>query len=339
MAIKGRDIIVIGTSAGGLEALTELVTNLPPNLPASIFIVQHLPPQSSGEVLCEQLKKLKKFKCVLAKNGQRFLRGSIYVAPPDAHLLLKEHQMLVTKGARENRYRPAIDPLFRSAALAHGPRVIGVVLTGLLDDGTVGLLAIKRCGGLTAVQDPKTAAYSDMPQSAINNAHVDFCGPLGEIGRFLEIHTQKSRGRKRAIPDDIRTESLIAERVLSDVTQVNGLGTQVPYNCPNCGGVLWAMGRSRAQRYRCHTGHSYTAAALMTSQSERIEETLWIGLRMFEERKNLLNNTAQQEKRPQMKRWYQKQAKDTNVHIERIRAMLQSSQSIQSGMGLHLKDD
>jgi two-component system, chemotaxis family, protein-glutamate methylesterase/glutaminase len=338
MAIKGRDIIVVGTSAGGLEALTELVSNLPPNLPASIFIVQHLPAQSSGGVLCEQLNKIKKFKCALAKNGQRFLRGSLYIAPPDTHLLLKERHMMVSKGARENRYRPAIDPLFRSAAVTHGPRVIGVVLSGLLDDGTVGLMAIKRCGGLTVVQDPETATYADMPQSAVNNVDIDFCGPIAEIGRFLEVYARKARGHRKAIPQDIQTEALIAERVLSDVAQVKSLGTQVPYNCPNCGGVLWAIGRSRAKRYRCHTGHSFSAAALMTSQSERIEETLWISLRMFEERKNLLNNTARQERRPRMKKWYQKQAEDTTVHIERIRAMLQASQSIQSGMGLHSKE-
>ena len=334
MAVNGRDIIVVGTSAGGLGALTELVRSLRSDLPASIFIVQHLSPQSSGEVLVEQLKTMKKFKCALAKNGQRFVQGSIYVAPPDCHLLLKERHLLVSKGARENRYRPAIDPLFRSAAVAHGSRVIGVVLTGLLDDGTVGLRAIKRCGGLTVVQDPKTAAYPDMPQSALNNVKVDFCGATTEIGRFLEIHARKPGSRKRSTPSDIRTEALIAERVLSD-GQVNSLGTQVPYNCPNCGGVLWAIRRSGAQRYRCHTGHSYSSAALMTSQSERIEETLWVGLRMFEKRKNLLNNTAQQEKRPRMKRWYERQAKETNVHIERIRAMLQSSQSIESGMGLN----
>jgi two-component system, chemotaxis family, protein-glutamate methylesterase/glutaminase len=337
MSLKGRDIIVVGTSAGGLEALSELISYLPPNLAASLFIVQHMSPQHSGEILVERLQEQKKFKCALAKDGERFVRGRVYIAPPDCHLLLKERHMLVSKGARENRYRPAIDPLFRSAAIAHGPRVIGVVLTGLLDDGTVGLSAIKRCGGLTMVQDPKSAAYPDMPQSVLNNVAVDFCGPTAEIGRFLAIYAGKPRGRKRTVPKDIKTEAIIAERVLSDVTQVETLGTQVPYNCPNCGGVLWAIGSSRAQRYRCHTGHSYTAASLMTSQSERIEETLWISLRMFEERKNLLNNTAQQERRPRMKEWYRKQAKETNVHIERIRAMLQTSQSLQSGRGLYSK--
>jgi two-component system chemotaxis response regulator CheB len=338
MPIKGRDIIVVGTSAGGLEALSELIAHLPPDLPASLFVVQHMPPQHSGGVLVERLQEMQKFTCTLAKDGERFVRGRIYIAPPDCHLLLKGRHLLVSKGARENRYRPAIDPLFRSAAIAHGPRVIGVILTGLLDDGTVGLMAIKRCGGLTMVQDPTEAAYPDMPQSALNNVDVDFCGHAAEIGRFLAIYTCKPRGPKRTVPQDIRTEAVIAERVLSDVSQVETLGTQVPYNCPNCGGVLWAIGHSRAQRYRCHTGHSYTAAALMTSQSERIEETLWISLRMFEERKNLLNNTAQQERRPRMKRWYWKQAKETNVHIERIRAMLQTSQSLQSGTGLHSKD-
>jgi two-component system, chemotaxis family, protein-glutamate methylesterase/glutaminase len=333
MPSPGHDIVVIGTSAGGMEALTALIDPLQ-NVPAAIIIVQHMAPQSTGEALVRRLNTNHASLCKLAENGERFRHGRVYIGPPDSHLLVKEHRLLVTKGARENRYRPAIDPLFRSVAVAHGPRVIGVILTGMLDDGTAGLLAIQRCGGLTVVQDPKDAAYPEMPQSALNNLTVDHCVPLAGMGRLLQTLIHAHRGRRIAIPDDIRTEAVIAERVVSDVAQVNGLGSQVPYNCPNCGGVLWELNHPDARRYRCHTGHSFTASALLTSQSERIEETLWTSLRMFEERKNLLNNMAQREVRTERKGSYMHRAKDTEIHIQRIRAMLLASQSTQSQKGL-----
>jgi two-component system chemotaxis response regulator CheB len=322
MSSEGRDIIVIGASAGGLEVLDEVVGQLPTDLPASIFIVQHLAPENTGEALLHRLGRNKAFGCKLAENGEFFRPGRIYIAPPDSHMLVKETRILVTKGARENRYRPAIDPLFRSAAVTHGPRVIGFILSGMLDDGTAGLIAIRKCGGVTIVQDPKDAAYPDMPQSALNNLKIDYCVPAAEIGALLEKLSKERHGEATAIPNDIRVEAKIAERVLSDVEQVNALGSQVPYNCPNCGGVLWEMHNQDIRRYRCHTGHSFTAAALLVSQSERIEETLWISLRMFEERKNLLNNMAQKESRSKVKTDYTRRAKETQVHIERIRAML-----------------
>lgn len=327
MSSKGRNIVVIGTSAGGLEALDQLIGQLPTDLPAAIFIVQHMAPENSGVALLHTLGKHKAFDCKLASDGEAFEKGRIYIAPPDFHLLVKPSTLLVTKGARENRYRPAIDPLFRSAAVTHGPSVIGMVLTGMLDDGTAGLIAIQKCGGITVVQDPKDAAYPAMPQSALNNAKVDHCIPVAEMGRLLEKLTHESPGKGKAIPKDIRTEAKIAERVLSDVAQMNGLGSQVPYNCPNCGGVLWEMDTPDVERYRCHTGHSFTAAALLTSQSEKIEETLWTSLRMFEERKNLLNNMARTQMRQKGKDSYAQRAKDTEVHIERIREMLLASET------------
>jgi two-component system, chemotaxis family, protein-glutamate methylesterase/glutaminase len=334
MSGRGRDIIVIGASAGGSEALTRLIALLPPALPAAIFIVQHMPAEGLGDVLVHRLQEANSFDCTLAKDRERFRRGHLYIAPPDFHLLLKVRHLLVAKGARENRYRPAIDPLFRSAAVAHGPRVIGVILSGQLDDGTIGMRAIKNCGGLTVVQDPKDAEYPEMPQSVLNNMKVAHCAPIAEMGRLLDILTHKTRGKRIQVPFAIRTEALIAERVLSDVTQVNALGRQVPYNCPNCGGVLWDVDNSGGLQYRCHTGHSFTTASLLTSQSEKIEETLWIALRMFEERKNLLNNTGQREERVRMKRWYGQRARETNIHVQRIRAMLLASQAIKSGQSL-----
>ncbi|MFN0101688.1 MAG: chemotaxis protein CheB [Bryobacteraceae bacterium] len=327
MPDTGRDIVVIGTSAGGLEALDKVISQLPADLPASIFIVQHMAPQNTGIALLHRLGRHKAFHCKITVDGESFKPGRIYIAPSDSHLLVKKTKLLVTKGARENRYRPAVDPLFRSAAVTHGPRVIGVILTGMLDDGTAGLIAIKKCGGVTVVQDPKDAAYPDMPQSALNNLKVDHCVRLSEMGALLEKLTHQAAGKNKPIPVDIQTEAVIAERVVSDVAKVNGLGDQVPYNCPNCGGVLWEMDNPDLLRYRCHTGHSFTASALVTGQSEKIEETLWVSLRMFEEHKNLLNNMAQKESVPNSKSSYLQRAKDTQIHIERIRAMIITPES------------
>ncbi|MGZ9096756.1 MAG: chemotaxis protein CheB [Micavibrio sp.] len=323
MPHKGHHIVVIGASAGGLEALDDLIGQLPAGLSASIFIVQHMAPENSGDALLLKLGRHKTFKCKLAENGETFETGTIYVAPPDYHLLVKKKTLLVTKGARENRYRPAVDPLFRSAAVEHGSAVIGIILTGMLDDGTAGLIAVNKCGGITVVQDPEDAAYPEMPQSALNNLKVDHCVPVGEMGQVLEQLIQKAQGKNISIPQDIRTEAQIAERVLSDVAQVETLGDQVPYNCPNCGGVLWQMESHDMQRFRCHTGHSFTAKALLDSQSEKIEETLWVSLRMLEERKNLLNNMDRNETRSSgKKKAYAERVKESEIHIERIRDML-----------------
>jgi two-component system chemotaxis response regulator CheB len=326
MPSRRRDIVVIGTSAGGLEALDELVGQLPTDFAASVFVVQHMSPQSSAEALLGRLSKHRAFRCKIAVSNELFRAATIYIARPDYHLLVKKRTLLVTKGARENRYRPGIDPLFRSAAVTHGPRVIGVVLTGMLDDGTAGLRAIKSCGGVTVVQDPDDATYREMPLSAINNAQVDHCVPLAEMGRLLETLVHGPSGRAVDPPEHVRIEAEIAERVLSDVGEVNRLGNQVPYNCPNCGGVLWQVHKAGVQRYRCHTGHSFTDAALLTIQSEKIEETLWTALRMFEERKNLLNNMALRQKGSTANP-YAARAKETQVHIERVRAMLQAPQA------------
>jgi two-component system chemotaxis response regulator CheB len=323
----GHDIVVVGTSAGGLETLDELIGQLPGKLAASVFIVQHLPSGDSGAALTRRLSRHKAFDVKLAKEGERFKRGRIYVAPSDSHLLLKTDTMLVRKGARENRSRPAIDPLFRSAAVAHGARVIGVLLTGMLDDGTAGLIAIKKCGGVTVVQDPADAAYPRMPQSALDNLDVDFCVPIGEMGRLLVRLISKPLSKTRRVPRDIRTEAEIAERVLSDVEQVNGLGDLVPYNCPNCGGVLWEMEASKAKRYRCHTGHSFTQETLLASQSEKIEEMLWISLRMFEERKNLLTSMGKTAVHRSVKSSTRQRLGETMGYINRIRSLLLSPQS------------
>jgi two-component system chemotaxis response regulator CheB len=324
LKMKRKTIIVVGTSAGGLEALTRLIAPLPKGFPAPIFVVQHMAADTSGKVLVETLNKQGQLECKHPVDGERFQPGLIYVAPPDHHMLLTKGKIIISKGARENRSRPAIDPLFRSAAVAYGAQVIGVLLTGYLDDGSSGLLAIQRCGGICVVQDPADATYPDMPQHALNNLTPDHCLPIAAIGELLTRLVHQPTRKSPPVPADVRSEALIAERVVSDVSAVEHLGEQVPFNCPNCNGVLWKMKQGGMLRYRCHTGHAFTSAVLLAEQTKHLEETLWVALRMFEERKNLLRTMAQSPG-GLPNRSADERAKESQVHIERIRSILLSS--------------
>ncbi|WP_037374245.1 chemotaxis protein CheB [Salinimicrobium xinjiangense] len=322
---KNSRVVVIGTSAGGLKALKELVSQMPKDFPIPVLVVRHVSPDATGNVILDELNKLNTLKCQHAKDGNNLKPGYLYLAPSDQHLLIGEGlKMLVTKGAHENRSRPAIDPLFRSAAVAFGSGVIGILLTGYLDDGTAGMKAIKSCGGICIVQDPDEAEYPDMPRNALNNVKVDHCLPVSEMGALLLKIAQQKLKKSKAVPDDVLTEAKIAERVLSDLSSVNELGDQVPFNCPGCGGVLWQVGKDTDLRFRCHVGHSYTAAYLLADQTNKIEETMWTALRMFEERKNLLTTMAQGEKGVGSQAALER-AKMSQVHIDRIRAILKTT--------------
>lgn len=329
MKSKVSRILVVGTSAGGMEALGRLVAQLPASYPAPVLIVQHMAADATGEMLVKVLTAKGRMPCKLAEDGDELQPGCLYIAPSDHHMLVEKGSVLVTKGARENRTRPSIDPLFRSAAVAYDCGVIGVLLTGYLDDGTSGMMAIKRCGGICIVQDPKDAAYPDMPQNALNNLNVDHSVQLDRMGALLVSLVKKPLqiGKHPGIPDDIKVESKIAKRVLSDLKAVEVLGELVPFNCPACGGVLWKIAKGSLLRYRCHTGHAFTSAVLLAEQTEKIEETLWVALRMFEERRNLLNTMAEAQlgKAGAMGKSAEERAKDSEIHIERIRAMLVSS--------------
>lgn len=323
-------IIVIGTSAGGLDALRTLAEQLPKNFAAPIFVVQHMSADTNGDALRRALNAKGRLPCSEAKDGAAFEKGHIYLAPSDHHLLLRKGKMLVTKGARENRSRPGIDPLFRSAAVAYRSKVIGVILTGYLDDGTAGMSAIQRCGGTCVVQDPADAAYREMPQNVLNQLSVDHVVPLAEMGVLLTKLLQRPNRKDKPVPEDIAIEARIAERVLSDLPSVEAVGEQVPFNCPGCGGVLWEVAKGGALRYRCHTGHSFTSDVLLAEQTAKIEETLWIALRMFEERRNLLTTMSASGSRG-FSSSARERAQQSEVHINRIRAMLRSGDSL-SGM-------
>lgn len=323
--VKISKVVVIGTSAGGLSALKKLISQLPKDFPLPVLVVRHISADATGNILLDALNKLNTIKCQHAKSGNNLKPGYLYLAPSDHHLMVGGNlKILVTKGAQENRSRPAIDPLFRSAAVAFRTGVIGILLTGYLDDGTSGMKAIKRCGGTCIVQDPEEAEYPAMPRNAMNNVKVDHCLPISEMGALLyKLIPQKLRKRK-PVPEDVLIEAKIAERTLSDLSSVNKLGDQVPFNCPGCGGVLWKIEEDSSLRFRCHTGHAYTAASLLAEQTKKIEETMWTALRMFEERKNLLTEIARGKKGVSSHSALER-AKISQVHIDRIRAILKTA--------------
>ena len=314
-------LIVIGTSAGGMPALVRLIGQLPGSLPAAVLVVQHLAPDSSGEHLVDRLAHNTTLLCHLAQDGRPIEPGHLYLAPPDRHLLVKEGRLLVTKGPHENHYRPAADALFRSAAVYYGERVIGVVLTGMLHDGTAGLEFIKRCGGLAVVQDPHDAEFDSMPQSAIRNVAVDYTVPLDDMGALLQQLVQHPTPAPHPVPADLRMEADIAERVVGNTEAVQELGRPAPLTCPDCGGSLWEMKEGRVLRYRCHTGHAFTADSLLKQSHDQLEETLWVALRMMEERKNLLTSMASRGE-GQWSVQQEERVEEIKRHVNRLREFL-----------------
>lgn len=281
-------IIVIGTSAGGNLALAKLVAQFKIGMDAAILIVMHLPSTTHNNFLSKRLQPSTSLKCVVPQAGEKILRDHIYITPVNQHLLVRKNEILLGNGPEENRFRPSIDVLFRSAAAAYNSKVIGVVLTGMLDDGTAGMDAIKRSGGTCIVQEPSEAEYPDMPLSVLGHINVDHCVTLDEMGDIILKITQ-AETLDKAVPQDIIIESQIAERVVIDYENINKLGEKSIFACPDCGGGMWYIENGgKVNRYRCHIGHAYTEKDLVVKQNEKLESTLWMALRIMEERRNLL---------------------------------------------------
>jgi two-component system, chemotaxis family, protein-glutamate methylesterase/glutaminase len=288
-----RDVIVIGASAGGIEALQVLLGDLPPDLRAAIFIVMHLGATSH---LAQILDRATSLPVVQARSGEPIVFGQVCVAVPGVHLLLHDNHLLLRRGPRENLARPAIDPLFRSAACSFGSRVIGVVLSGGLNDGTAGLRAIKHCGGLSIVQDPSDAAVPQMPLSALRYADIDYVTPIAAMGDLLTRLTHEPAGETPPIPPEIKFETMIAAQELAGMAVEDVLGRVSRFTCPECHGALWEIDDGRLLRFRCHVGHAYTADVMLAAQSVRAEEMLWSLMRAHQERAELARRMAQQDR-------------------------------------------
>ena len=295
------DIIVVGASAGGFSALTDFVKTLPSDLDAAIFIVLHTSPYSPSS-LPQILSRSGALKATHPVDGEEIKKGHIYVAPPDHHLILeKGNKMAVKKGPKENRFRPAIDSLFRSAALIFGSRVVGIVMSGMLDDGTSGMWNINRCGGVTIVQDPEEAMYPSMPKNVMQYVDVDHVSPIQEMGALLLKLTLTKVSQKSSLSEEdmalLKMEVIIATHDNAFEIGILDMGNLTTFTCPECHGALVSIEEGQLVRFRCHTGHAYTSSTLMASVTKSTEEKLWEAMRAMEEVTMLLNRVGDQYKK------------------------------------------
>jgi two-component system chemotaxis response regulator CheB len=272
-------IVVVGASQGGIQALRALVAGLPPDFPAPVLVVQHI--GASESLLPAVLNDVSSLQAAFAVQHEPLEAGRIYVAPPDHHMLLRAGRIDLTRGPRENWARPAVDPLFRSAALNYGPDAIGIVLSGRLNDGTSGLFEIKRAGGIAMVQTPHEAEAPDMPQSALENVAVDYCLPVAEMPRLLvRLAGESSR---RTIPFYPEVQAMEPE---------NRLTQPSAQTCPECGGAMREESVGNLTRFRCHIGHAMTAEVLAANQLEVLESSISSVLRSLNERASLCRDMA-----------------------------------------------
>jgi two-component system chemotaxis response regulator CheB len=291
-----KDVVVIGASAGGIEALRIVVGALPKHFPASLFVVVHTSPDAPG-ILGDILQRAGNLPAVTVHSRERMEPGRIYVPPRDQHLVVEPGLARATGGPKENRFRPAIDPLFRSAAQTYGPRVIGVILTGGLDDGTAGLWAVKQLGGTAIVQDPEDALVPSMPRNALNHVAVDHCVPLDRISGLLMRLTGETADEQGAhvMSDRLAIEVSIAKEETALEAGVVSLGEPSNFACPECHGVLLQLKEGRRIRFRCHTGHAYSAESLMAEMDESVNDALWNAIRAMEESALFMRHLSEHE--------------------------------------------
>ena len=327
-----RDIVVIGGSAGSIESLRTIIPSFPPDLPASVFIVIHTAPQSPG-YLAEILSRMGPLRARYAKEGETSSRGTIYLAPPDHHLILESPNIMrVIRGPRENRTRPAVDPLFRSAALAFGPRVIGVVLSGGLDDGTAGLRGIKMCGGTTVVQDPADALVSSMPRSALLNVSIDHCVSARELGPLIET-LSRTPAVEEAMGDNEMKGKLRLEVDMAKGhggIEVTTLGEPSIFTCPECHGTLLKLRGEHPLRFRCHTGHAFSADSLLADLSEATEEAIWNTIRSIQESSMLMTHLAEHWRSidAEMSEELLRRAQKAQARVEQVRKIASDHEAV-----------
>ena len=283
-------VVVIGASAGGVPALLELASALPPRFPAAILVVLHI--GANPSLLPELLRSRGPNPAVHASDGETPLPGTIHVAPPDHHMLLERDRIRLTRGPKENHARPAIDPLFRSAALHWGRRVIGVILSGQLDDGSAGLLAIKECGGRAIVQDPAGAIEPSMPRSALAQVDADLVLPLAGIAPALAGMVGAEPPGEVRVASELITREVRINQGRDVMENLLKIGQPSSLTCPDCGGTLFEVDGARPLRYRCHTGHAFSALSLEQAQGEAAEQALRSGVRALQEKEMLLRRLA-----------------------------------------------
>lgn len=322
--MPAKNIIVVGASAGGVDALQRLCAALPSDLDACIFIAQHLSP-SSKSLLPQLLDRVGPLHAVTPVDGQEIEAGHIYVAGPDMHMLVRKGRVLMRRGPYENRTRPAVNALFRSAAVHYGSRVVGVVLTGLLDDGTDGLIAIKATGGTSIVQDPDDAEWPSMPRNAMKRDHVDHVVPLDAIAGLLAGLAYEEAGPTIPLPEEYVIEDRIsAQEFAVAEPDINTPGQPSHISCPDCGGVLNQVVMEDEVRFRCQVGHAFTPLGLAEAQNQELERALGIAVRTHRDRQRLFGQMKESARARGLvhaeKRWT-----DANAESEQLIATLEEA--------------
>ena len=323
-------IIVIGASAGGFEAFKTIIKDLPANFSAPIFIVWHMSPDIRG-ILPQVLNRINTINAAHAYDKEPIKPNRIYIAPPDHHLIVEEGRVRVTHGPKENRFRPAVDPLFRSAAYAYSNRVIGVVLSGALDDGTAGLWTVKEYGGIAVAQDPNDAEVPSMPENAIREVKVDHVVSVSGLARLLvKLSKEKSPQNVQVMKDEkTKKEIQIAAEEAALEKGIMNLGELSPFSCPECHGVLSKLKDGTLERYRCHTGHAYSVDTLLAAISEKIEDGLYNAIRGMDESIMLLNHIGDhfaEINHPKLAALYFKKAKEAEVRSALVRKAVLSNE-------------
>ena len=317
---------MIGASAGGVQALCEVVAGLPPDFPAAVFIVLHISPHPNS-ALPTIPNRCGNLPACHPEDGAAVEPGRIYVAPPDRHLTIDDNRVCVSRTPRENGHRPALDVLFRSAARSHGRRVVGVVLTGNLDDGTAGLLVIKRHGGLAVVQDPATADYAGMPTSAIESVQVDHVVPLPLIAPLLVdlAHQQIQEEKEEEVPVPDEPSDRLANLDLVGGNAAEGYGLPAGVTCPECHGTLYDRRDEAGIGFICRVGHAYSPESLAAAKSEEIDAALWAAVRALEESAALsrrLQHRMEGIGKGGMERRYAERASDSERYADVLRKIL-----------------
>ncbi|QFU93442.1 chemotaxis protein CheB [Amycolatopsis sp. YIM 10] len=321
MALRPRDVVVVGASAGGVEALRAMVADLPADLPAAVLVVLHLP-SGGTSALAGILDRAGPLSATPGRNGERLATGHVYVAPPDHHLLVIGDRIALSHGPTENGHRPAINALFRSAVVSHDAAVTGVLLSGVLDDGVAGLRAIAAQGGVVVIQAPDDALYPALPSHALAAVSPDHVVPAAAIGEVLGKIAGTSVENSVSAPELLRWENDIAGGGVPR-EKVEYVGAPSEFSCPDCDGALTDI--ERGQWYRCRMGHAWSAEALLAAQGSALDRAMWTALRTLEERTALTTRMATQAHdrgSPAIAARYEEQARETTEAAEEIRRQL-----------------
>ena len=322
-----RDIVVVGASAGGVEALRTMVASLSPELPATVLVVLHVPAYG-GSVLPAILDRAGPLRARHAVAGERLTHGEVLVARPDHHLAVHDSTVLLSRGPRENGHRPSVDVLFRTTARAAGARVIGIVLSGVLDDGTAGLAAIRERGGVVVVQDPEDALYPDMPSHAIEHVAVDHVAVAKDVGHLLDKLCAEDVQTTERLPSSLmEIETGLAMMDDAAMNDPDRPGRPSGFSCPDCAGTLFEIREGELVRYRCRVGHAWSAESLLGEQALQLDGALWMALRGLEEKAALARELAIRARQRHSKLTalrFEEQAEEATHAATLIRTMLQS---------------